>query len=266
MTSPDIRFNDGAAYERMMGVWSRIAGDIFLDWLAPPKALRWLDVGCGNGAFTELLVERCAPASIDGIDPSAAQLDYARSRHKAGVATYHSGDAMALPFADASFDACASALVLFFVHDPDKAVAEMVRVTRPGGLVATYLWDIPGAGLPMASVGIELRALGTPAATPPSAGVSKMENLRATWEKAGLIGIESREIAVARDFSSFDEFWDITVNGTIIREAVNALPAGSVDGLKQRVRARLIVGDDGRVRVKAKANAIKGRVAGGKSA
>ena len=65
MAEPDIRFNDGAAYERMMGVWSRIAGDVFLDWLAPPKGQRWLDVGCGNGAFTELIVERCAPASID---------------------------------------------------------------------------------------------------------------------------------------------------------------------------------------------------------
>jgi len=181
MAEPDIRFNDGAAYERMMGVWSRIAGDVFLDWLAPPKDQRWLDVGCGNGAFTERVVQRCAPAAIEGIDPSEAQLSYARERHKAGIATYRSGDAMALPFADNSFDITASALVLFFVPDPDKAVSEMVRVTKPGGLVAAYLWDIAGAGLPMAPIGIELRALGTPASTPPSARVSKMENMRAAW-------------------------------------------------------------------------------------
>ena len=65
-----IRFDDGAAYERFMGVWSQLAGAAFIDWLAPAQGLRWLDVGCGNGAFTELLVERCAPASVDGIDPS----------------------------------------------------------------------------------------------------------------------------------------------------------------------------------------------------
>ena len=62
----EIRFDDGASYERMMGVWSRLAGGIFLDWLAPPRGLRWIDVGCGNGAFTELLVERFAPVHVQG--------------------------------------------------------------------------------------------------------------------------------------------------------------------------------------------------------
>lgn len=73
----EIRFNDGASYERMMGIWSRAAGDIFLDWLAPPSGLRWIDVGCGNCAFTELIVQRHAPAAIEGIDPSEAQLVFA---------------------------------------------------------------------------------------------------------------------------------------------------------------------------------------------
>jgi ubiquinone/menaquinone biosynthesis C-methylase UbiE len=74
MAEQQIRFDDGAAYERMMGTWSRLAGDIFLDWLAPRPGLRWIDIGCGSGAFTELLVERCAPAKVQGIDPSEAQL------------------------------------------------------------------------------------------------------------------------------------------------------------------------------------------------
>ena len=83
-----IRFDDGAAYERMMGIWSRLAGEIFLDWLAPRPGLRWIDVGCGNGAFTELLVERCAPAEVQGIDPSEAQLAFARARPAARVANF----------------------------------------------------------------------------------------------------------------------------------------------------------------------------------
>lgn len=84
----EIRFDDGAAYERYMGKWSQLAGEAFLDWLAPAPGLRWLDVGCGNGAFTEMLAERCAPASVEGIDPSEAQLAYARvfrSRKRAGT-------------------------------------------------------------------------------------------------------------------------------------------------------------------------------------
>ena len=75
-----IRFDDGAAYERFMGKWSQLASETFLDWLAPEPGLRWLDVGCGNGAFTEMLVERCAPVSVQGIDPCEAQLAFARTR------------------------------------------------------------------------------------------------------------------------------------------------------------------------------------------
>src|SRR5271157_2066492 len=105
MTENQIRFDDGASYERMMGVWSRLAGDVFLDWLAPAPGQRWVDVGCGNGAFTELLVQRCAPVAIQGIDPSEGQLKFARSRHTAGIAQFQLGDAMALAFADDSFDA-----------------------------------------------------------------------------------------------------------------------------------------------------------------
>ena len=63
-------FNDGEAYERFMGRWSRAAGETFLDWLALPPGLKWLDVGCGTGASTELVLARCKPASSDGIDPA----------------------------------------------------------------------------------------------------------------------------------------------------------------------------------------------------
>src|SRR5215470_4229097 len=98
MAELQIRFDDGAAYERMMGKWSRLAGEIFLDWLAPPSGLRWLDVGCGNGAFTELIVERCAPFETQGVDPHEAQLAVARGRQGARGAVFLPGDAMALPF------------------------------------------------------------------------------------------------------------------------------------------------------------------------
>jgi ubiquinone/menaquinone biosynthesis C-methylase UbiE len=146
MAEPQIRFDDGQAYERSMGVWSRLAGEIFLDWLSVPPGLRWLDVGCGSGAFTELIVERCAPAEAQGIDPSEGQLAFASTRAGTRLAKFRQGDAMALPYADDSFDAAVMALVLFFVPEPAKGVAEMVRVVRSGGVVAAYLWDIDAGG------------------------------------------------------------------------------------------------------------------------
>ena len=148
MAEPQIRFDDGLSYERYMGDWSRRVGSVFLDWLAAPPGLKWIDVGCGNGAFTELLVERCAPTSVNGIDPSEAQLDFARKRPAARLAKFDCGEAMALPFPGDVFDAAIMALVIFFVPDPAKSVAEMVRVVRPGGIAAAYAWDMLGGGFP----------------------------------------------------------------------------------------------------------------------
>ena len=91
-----IRFDDGGAYERYMGKWSQLVGDAFIDWLAPASNLRWLDVGCGSGAFSEAVIQRCAPAEVQGVDPSEGQLAFARKRPAARLAQFTQGDAMAL--------------------------------------------------------------------------------------------------------------------------------------------------------------------------
>jgi ubiquinone/menaquinone biosynthesis C-methylase UbiE len=124
MADQSIRFDDGAAYERFMGKWSQLAGEAFLDWLAPEPGLGWLDVGCGNGAFTEMLIERCAPVFVQGIDPSEGQLAFARTRPAARMAQFRQGVAMAQPFPDDTFDVAVMPLVIFFVPDPAKGVAE----------------------------------------------------------------------------------------------------------------------------------------------
>src|SRR4051812_17816903 len=188
----EIRFDDGASYEQMMGVWSRLAGEVFLDWLAPPMGLRWIDIGCGNGAFSELIVERCAPAEVQGVDPSEGQLAFARTRPAARLARFQQGDAMALPFADSSFDAAVMALVIFFVPDPAKGLSEMVRVVRPGGTMTAYAWDLFGGGFPLEPIGAELRAMNIRPFLPPSPDASRTENLRALWTQAGATDVEMR--------------------------------------------------------------------------
>src|SRR4051794_21682473 len=120
MNPNQIRFTNGAAYERYMGEWSRLAGEEFLNWLGPKSKLRWLDVGCGNGAFTELIAKRCLPVSLDGIDPSEEQLAFARQRPLLIAATFQTADAMSLPYPDDAFEAAVMPLVIFFVPDPAK--------------------------------------------------------------------------------------------------------------------------------------------------
>jgi ubiquinone/menaquinone biosynthesis C-methylase UbiE len=260
MAEEKIRFEDGAGYERMMGTWSRIAGEVFLDWLAPAPGLRWVDVGCGNGAFTELLVARCAPAEVQGVDPSEAQLAFARARPAARVARFQAGDAMALPFGEDQFDAAVMALVIFFVPDPAKGVAEMVRVVRTGGTIAAYAWDILAGGFPLATWHEEMRALGVTPILPPSVEVSRAEAMRALWTDAGLEGVETRAITVQRTFESFDDLWETSLLGSSVGPKIKAMPAGDAALLRERLRARLPADTAGRIACSARANAVKGRV------
>ncbi len=259
MADQPIRFTDGASYERVMGIWSRSAGEVFLDWLAPKRSLAWADVGCGNGAFTELVVDRCAPTSIVGVDPSPEQLSFARARHKAGVAQFAEGGAMALPIADKSVDVATMALVIFFVPEPAKGVAEMVRVTRRGGTVAAYAWDLLGGGFPWEPVHAELRVLGHSVPMAPRAEAAVMENMRALWTGAGLKDVETRTIEVERSFSSFEDFWDTASLSATLWTVLPTLDAATLARLKDRVRAR--VRSEGKAIVlTARANAAKGLV------
>lgn len=260
-----FNFDDGEAYEDFMGGWSRLVGEDFLRWLAPPAGARWIDVGCGNGAFTELLLAQCAPAQVLGVDPSPEQIAYAQQRPAPSggrvALDYRVGDAMALPAADASFDAAVMALVIFFVPDPARATAEMARVVRPGGSVSTYAWDLLGGGFPYAPVQEELAALGVPTQWPPSAEASRLEQLHALWTGAGLVDVETCAFTVQQHFDDFEAFWRTAQKGPRLAPGLGGLPAPARDELKARVRARL-VGPDGRVSCRARANAVRGRVPG----
>jgi len=263
MTENQIRFDDGAGYERMMGIWSRLAGAVFLDWVAPPSGLRWVDIGCGNGAFTELLVERCAPAEVQGVDPSEAQLAFARTRHTAGIAQFQQGDAMALPFPDHSFDAAVMALVIFFVPEPAKGVTEMTRVVKPGGTVSAYAWDIMAeGGFPMEPMQVELRAMGRTPMLPPRPEASRIEALQDLWVSAGLTQVETRQIIVARTFGDFDDFWASILIAASMVQSIKAMTPTELEQFKARVHARLPADAAGRITYTSRANAVKGRVPG----
>ena len=253
-----IRYDDGVAYERMMGNWSRAAGEIFLDWLAPSRGLRWIDVGCGTGAFTELLVEHCAPAEVEGIDPSEAQLSFARTRPVGQIAKFQHGDALALPFSEARFDAAVMALVIFFVPDPAKGVAEMARVVCPGGTVAAYVWDMMGGGHPLELMHSEMNAMGFIAPQPPRSDITGLEALRLLWRDAALAEIQTRQISVQRTFSDFEDYWSTSTLAATVSQTIAAMDPGNLEFLKTRIRAQLIADASGRINCSARVNAIRG--------
>jgi SAM-dependent methyltransferase len=256
-----MRFTDGGAYERYMGQWSRLVGECFLDWLAPPSGWRWLDVGCGNGAFTERLVERCAPASVAGIDPSEAQLAFARGRPALRTAQLRQGDAMALPFPDNTFDAAVMPLVIFFVPEPARGVAEMARVVCPGGLVTAYTWDFDDGGFPYDVLQAEMRGLGVAPLLPPRPEAARVEVMRDLWTGAGIDGFETRQITVQRTFDDFDDYWTTILGGPSVSSRIAAMAPQDLARLRARVAARLQPDATGRITYSARANAVMGRVA-----
>jgi SAM-dependent methyltransferase len=235
-------FADGKAYERLMGRWSRLAGEKFLDWLDAPKKLKWLDVG-----FTEVLIAKCSPAAVIGVDPSEGQLAYARGRAGTKGAEFRVADAEALPFPDNSFDAAAMALVLVFIPDPAKAARELARVVRPGGIGATYMWEFPD-GFPPAPLAAAMKDLGLTPPQRPSVQASGRDAMRAIWKQAGLTAIESEVIRIRVHFSSFDDFWDSnTVPVGPSGKALSELTPGAREQLKTRLRQRLPIAADGSI-------------------
>jgi ubiquinone/menaquinone biosynthesis C-methylase UbiE len=261
MRKSDRLFTDGEVYERLMGRWSRIVAEAFLDWLDAPKNLRWLDVGCGNGAFTEELITRCAPAAVTAIDPSDDQLAYARTRHRVKMTDFRVGDAQNLAFGDGTFDVAAMALVISFLPHPDKAAAEMVRVVRPGGWVATYMWDNPGGGSPLHPIYLAMESMGMPPGRPLNPAVSKRDAMQGLWERGGLEAVDTQVIRIPTVYSDFDDFWDSNVVPVgPYGKLVAGMSASTREELRMRLRDHLPVSSDGRIVYESLANAVKGRV------
>jgi len=259
MSETQNPFIDGEAYERSTARWSRAAGEVFLGWLALPDGLRWLDVGCGTGALTELIVDRCSPLSVSGVDPSAGQITYAKSRPLADNIDYQVGDAQQLPFDDQTFDVAAMALVISFVPDQTKAVSEMVRVVRPGGTVATFNWDLLGGGHFQQPIRDAIKSVGV--VTPPrkSDEHSSVDGLVRLFQSGGLEGVTGHQFEIQLDFPDFDEYWDSQtslVNNSI--RPIQEMSDATVERLKAILRERLPTDSNGGISFPARCNAVMG--------
>lgn len=256
----ESHFTDGEAYEQLMGRWSRAAGEQFLDWLAVPTDQKWVDVGCGTGAFTELVLARCKPSKIDAIDPAEEQIAYARRRPGAAQAAFRVGDAQSLPYGDGEFDVAAMALVIVFVPDPAVAVAEMARVLRPGGTAGAYIWDFFGNGFTQQPLRDAIAATGRPMPPVPRPENATQDALKGFWDMAGFEQVATRAIEIEVSYPSFDDYWSSqTALPNPVMQALRAMSDPDVARLKNSLRERL-VGPDGSIKYGARANAVKGRV------
>lgn len=258
LVPPPFVFDDGAAYELMIGRWSALVAQPFLEWLALPHGLAWLDDGCGDGSFTQSLVLHQRPASVIGVDPAPAQLSFARQRVATPAVCFMEGDAQALPLPDASVDAAVMALVLFFLADPPLGVRELVRVVKVGGTIAAYHWDLAGGGFPLQPILDAVHAEGYRSQPPPSAWTAALQASEHLWRNAGLSDVQTRQFEVSRAFESFDDYWRTADGSPRLRELFATLSSPAIQRLRACVHERIGRAGDGPLVLKAKANAVKG--------
>lgn len=252
----------GSPYEAYVGRWSRLVAQEFLPWLAVASGSRWLDTGCGTGALSEAILREAGPAEVVGTDPSEGFIAYAREHVSDERATFAVADARALPFADDRFDAVVSGLVLNFIPGPERALAEMVRVVRPGGTVAAYVWDYAGEMQLMRRFWDAAAAL-DPGAQDLDEGrrfpLCRPGPLDRLFREASLEIVAVRSIDVPTVFRDFDDYWAPFLGAQGPAPSyVMSLGEQQRVALRERIRAGLPIADDGSIHLIAHAWAVRG--------
>jgi ubiquinone/menaquinone biosynthesis C-methylase UbiE len=253
----------GSPYEQYIGRWSRRIAPQFLAWLYQPAGRRWLDVGCGTGTLCAAILDDCAPGSLVGVEPSEGFLGLA-AQNLAGRARFLAGHAASLPLDGGSCDVVVSGLVLNFVPDLPAALAEMTRVTAPGGTIAAYVWDyaqrmevIRVFWDAAASLDAAAAALHEGARFP----VCEPTALREVFERAGLTDIRTTPLDLTARFDDFEDYWRPFLGGQGPAPAyVMALPEDKRAALRARLEATLTAAADGAIELPARAWGVRGTV------
>ncbi|WP_439576806.1 class I SAM-dependent methyltransferase [Elioraea sp.] len=262
--SSSFTATDGNAYEHHMGRWSQRLAEPFLDFAKLPGGKRVLDVGCGTGSLTLALMRRSGFDHVLGLDIAPAYVAHAKGRTDDPRVTFEVGDACAVRFPNASFDAVLSLLMLHFVPRAPAAVAEMRRVARPGAVAAAAVWDARG-GVVSHRIFVD-----TAAALDPSADALRAKHctrpmtrpgeLTAAWQAAGFREVREAALTVRMDYADFDDFWSPYDGGQgPSADYVTALDPASRDRLRDGLRRAYLDGEpDGRRSYAATAWAVHG--------
>lgn len=260
-------FAESTAYERFMGRWSRQVAPQLVKFAGLRDGELVLDIGSGTGAIATAATLAAPSARITGVDPSSSYVKYAQERATSDRLRFVVGDAQALEMPAASFDRVMSLFVMNFIPDRAKALREMIRVTRRGGVIAAAVWDY-GDGMQMLRVfwdeAVALDASVT-ARDERNMPLCKPGELAALWREQGLSQVEEQPLTIPMSFSAFDDYWEPFLGRQGPAGAyVASLSPTRRDALRDRIRQRLLVnGPDRSFTLQARAWAVRGAVASG---
>jgi len=255
------RWTSGAHYDGWMGRWSRLLAQEFVSWLAAPAGLRWIDVCCGSGVVTQTIGERAGPHSVTGVDASSEQIEFARQSRARPNVNFETGDAMALRFPDARFDAAVCGLGLNYLPSPVRALEEFRRVVSPGGTIAIYVWDYASGAMFLRHFWDAAIAIDSDAATFDQAQRFPMctqEGLLHVFEEAKLEDLSEHALEVVTRFASFDDYWEPLLTGQGSAPSYLATRDERIQtAIRDRLRATLPTNPQGVIEMPARAWAIR---------
>ncbi len=257
-------WSSGNAYERFMGRWSSLVAEKFLKWLAIPEGKIWLDVGCGTGSLSKLILKTQKPAKIISVDSSEEFISYAIKNVNHPSVQFNVGNAKTLNIDSASIDAVVSGLALNFFPDPEIVIREMMRVIKPGGKIGIFLWDY-SEGMQMLryfwDAAVELNNKAKEFDEGLRFPVCKKGQLEILLGKTGLKDVEEIPIEINTYFKDFNDYWEPFL-GNVGPAPVYVMSLKPEDRkqLEIKVRNSLPVNKDGSITITARAWAAKGIV------
>jgi SAM-dependent methyltransferase len=252
----------GIAYERFMGRWSTLVASEFLSWLDIPPARSWLDVGCGTGSLTSLILEKYQPMEIISVDASSDFIAHAQRSIPNPNVHFKVGLAQSLEIDSNSMDAVVSGLVLNFVPQPEAAILEMLRVTKPGGKIGIFLWDYAD-GMQMlryfwdAAVELDHNAIELDEGI--RFPICQEGQLDSLVREAGIKQVEGTAIEERTVFQDFDDYWQPFLGGVGPASSyAMSLDQKDRQELEDLLRQSLPIDEDGSISLIARAWAVKG--------
>lgn len=261
--SPHANWSSGDNYEPYVGRWSRLLARDFVRWLARPAGLHWLDVGAGTGAVSTAILELAEPAEVLAIDPSAGFLGYAKHHLPDERFQIQIGSADALPVGDAQFETVVGGLMLNFIPDPARALSEMTRATRSGGVVATYVWDYRD-GQDMMRYFWDAAVMLDPAVRASAeqrrfVPLCQPDALAQLFVDTGLRQVENRSLDLTMHFRDFDDYWNPFLGGQGPAPSYAAtLSPDRLATLRESIRESIPTAPDGSISLPARAFAVRG--------